>query len=101
MMPPDERHVILADAETKMGSDRAVLYPRRPAEPAFPECGIRIIARDVRSISLYAPETQPFAAVDTEGVLLDGSCFFMKKGETRSVKSSKPACTEKSVVGSG
>lgn len=84
--PADAAHVWLADAETNVGSDRAVLYPLRPADLRFPDAEVTLLAQDAGSVTLYAPETIPFAVWDPEGVPLEDAGFFLKKGETRTVR---------------
>jgi beta-mannosidase len=81
----NENCVILCDALSTLGDDRAILVPKRYSDLKVGYSDWRVIYENEEKITVEADGFTPFVMIDSPYLLSD-NCFILKKGERRTVK---------------
>jgi beta-mannosidase len=77
--------ILICDAETNLGSDRAFFVAKRFCDLEIEYTDVEVISRTDNEITVKAKTFTPFVMLDEEK-LLEDNCFMLKAGETRTVK---------------
>ena len=77
--------ILICDAETNLGDDRAFFIPARFCDLDIEYTDVDVISRTDTEITVKAKTFTPFVMLDEEKVLED-NCFALKAGETRTVR---------------
>lgn len=77
--------VLICDAETNLGNDRAFFLEGRFCDLDLDYTEAEIISREAEEITVRAKSFTPFVLLDEEK-LLEENCFMLKTGETKTVR---------------